>query len=155
MGRLLDAVAALCGVRSAVRYEGQAAIELEAAADSAERGAYPVVVGDDLVLDPRPAIRALVAELTAGAATGVVAARVHNGLVDATVTACARAAARAGTEVVVLSGGVFQNRLLLEGCHAGLVARGLRVLAPERLPCNDGGIAYGQAAVAAARWERR
>jgi hydrogenase maturation protein HypF len=70
---------------------------------------------------------------------------------EATAEACARAASAAGTDMVVLSGGVFQNRLLLERCHADLTARGLRVLVPERLPCNDGGISYGQAAVAAAR----
>ncbi|HET6505421.1 MAG TPA: carbamoyltransferase HypF [Baekduia sp.] len=153
-GRLLDAVAALCGVRATVRYEGQAAIELEARADRAERGAYAFALGDDLVLDPRPAIRAAARELASGVAVGVVSARFHRGLAAATAAACARAARQAGTEVVVLSGGVFQNRLLLEGTHAALAARGLRVLAPERLPCNDGGIAYGQAVVAASREER-
>ena len=65
--------------------------------------------------------------------------------------ACSALAATHGTEVVVLSGGVFQNRRLLESVWAGLAAAGLRVLVPERLPVNDGGIAYGQAAVAAAR----
>jgi hydrogenase maturation protein HypF len=149
-GRLLDAVAALCGVRAVVRYEGQAAIELEAVADRAERGAYPLPVGDDLVLDARPTIRAVCADLAAGTAVATVAARAHHALAAATVTACARAAQRAGTGVIVLSGGVFQNRLLLEACHAGLTEHGLQVLHPERLPCNDGGISYGQAAVAAA-----
>ncbi|MCW2983110.1 MAG: (NiFe) hydrogenase maturation protein HypF, partial [Conexibacter sp.] len=149
-GRLLDAIAALCGVRAVVRYEGQAAIELEAVADRAERGAYPLAVTEELVLDARPTIAAVVADLAAGTAVATVAARAHNALAAATVTACARAAERAGTDMVVLSGGVFQNRLLLEACHAGLTGRGLRVLHPERLPCNDGGISYGQAAVAAA-----
>ncbi|WCB95113.1 Carbamoyltransferase HypF [Baekduia alba] len=148
-GRLLDAVAALCGVRATVSYEGQAAIELEAVADRAQRRAYPLEVGDDLVLDARPTIRAVRDDLAAGAAVPVVSARTHNALAVATAEACARAAGRAGTDMVVLSGGVFQNRLLLEGCHADLTRRGLRVLHPERLPCNDGGIAFGQAAVAA------
>jgi hydrogenase maturation protein HypF len=151
-GRLLDAIAALCGVRAVVHYEGQAAIELEAVADRAERGAYPLPVGDDLVLDARPTIRAVAADVAAGAPVATVSARAHNALAAATVEACARAAERAATEVVVLSGGVFQNRLLLEACHAGLARRGLRVLSPERLPCNDGGVSYGQAAVAAATW---
>jgi len=65
------------------------------------------------------------------------------------VRACADAAGEAGTEVVVLSGGVFQNRRLAESVAAGLERKGLRVLMPERLPANDGGISYGQAAVAA------
>jgi hydrogenase maturation protein HypF len=149
-GRLLDAVAALCGVRAAVRYEGQAAIELEAVADRAERGAYPLPVTADLVLDARPMIGAVVDDLAAGRAVATVSARAHNALAAATVAACAQAARDAGTDVVVLSGGVFQNRLLLEACHAGLTERGLRALHPERLPCNDGGISFGQAAVAAA-----
>jgi hydrogenase maturation protein HypF len=67
------------------------------------------------------------------------------------VEACAEAAATAGTETAVLSGGVFQNRRLAEAVAAGLGRRGLRVLMPERLPANDGGISYGQAAVAAHR----
>ncbi|HEY6761929.1 MAG TPA: carbamoyltransferase HypF [Baekduia sp.] len=152
-GRLLDAVAALCGVRAVVVYEGQAAIELEAVADRREILAYPLPVGEDLVMDPRPTIRAVAGDLAAGVPVATVAARAHNALAVATVEACARAAGASGTDMVVLSGGVFQNRLLLEACHAGLTARGLRVLVPERLPCNDGGIAYGQAAVAAARAE--
>jgi hydrogenase maturation protein HypF len=80
---------------------------------------------------------------------GVIASRFHAGIAAATVTACAIAAASADTETVVLSGGVFQNRRLLEATTAGLHAIGLRVLAPERLPPGDGGLSFGQAAVAA------
>jgi hydrogenase maturation protein HypF len=79
-----------------------------------------------------------------------VSARFHNGLADATAAACESAAVAAGTEVVVLSGGVFQNRLLLTRTAMLLRGAGLRVLVPERLPPNDGGIAYGQLAVASA-----
>ncbi|HYN49339.1 MAG TPA: hypothetical protein VES62_00320, partial [Thermoleophilaceae bacterium] len=82
---------------------------------------------------------------------GVVAARFHNSVAQATASACVLAAGRGYTETVVLSGGVFQNRRLLEHTSALLGASGLRVLVPERLPPNDGGIAYGQLAVAAAR----
>ena len=77
--------------------------------------------------------------------------RFHRALAGATAAACAGAASAAGTDRVVLSGGVFQNRLLLGGTAARLEALGLRVLVPAALPANDGGIAYGQAAVAAAR----
>ncbi len=149
-GRLLDAVAALCGVRGAVTYEGQAAIELEALADRAERRAYPLEITDDLILDARPLIGAVAADVASGTAVATVSARAHNALAHATAAACATAADRSRTDMVVLSGGVFQNRLLLESCTTELTARGLRVLHPERLPCNDGGISYGQAAVAAA-----
>ncbi len=154
MGRLCDAVAALCGIRAEVNYEGQAAIELEAACDPAERGAYelPLSQLDDMtVIDPRPAIAAVAADVARGRPVGGVAGRFHAGVSRATVAACAGLADSRGVETIVLSGGVFQNRRLLESVSAGLAAAGLRVLVPERLPVNDGAIAYGQAAVAAAR----
>ena len=155
MGRLFDAVAALCGLRASVNYEGQAAIELEAACDPTARGSYPIGVQTEstgtLVLDPREAIAAVDGDVRAGVSVGVVASRFHAGLSRAAVEACALSASTAGTDLVVLSGGVFQNQRLLETVAAGLAGAGLRVLAPERLPANDGGISYGQAAVAARR----
>jgi hydrogenase maturation protein HypF len=156
-GRLCDAVAALCGVRPVVSYEGQAAIELEALCDPDERGAHPLPlleVDGALVLDARATVRAVVADLDEGASAPVVAARFHAGLAAGTASACAALAEARDGVPVVLSGGVFQNRRLLEATAAALTARGLRVLVPERLPPNDGGIAYGQAAVAAARLAR-
>jgi hydrogenase maturation protein HypF len=154
IGRLFDAVAALSGVRAEVNYEGQAAIELEAACDGQERARYPINVSGTaelLELDPRETIRSVAADAAAGVAPGVIAARFHAAIARATVDACAAAASSHGVDVVVLSGGVFQNRRLLESVGSGLHAAGLRVLVPERLPINDGGIAYGQAAIAAAR----
>jgi hydrogenase maturation protein HypF len=155
VGRLFDAVAAICGVRAEVNYEGQAAAELEALADPCERGRYPFALRDHggapLVLDTRPAVWAVAAETGAGVPVPTVAARFHNSLAVATAAACARAAGRGGVDTVVLSGGVFQNRRLLETTRALLAEAGLRVLTPEALPPNDGGIAYGQLAVAAAR----
>jgi len=155
-GRLFDAVAALAGLRSHSRFEGQAASELEAAARPEERGAYPLELveegaGAPLQLDPRATIRAIVADLAAGAEAGGVSARFHNALARATAEALAAVAEARGLDLAVLSGGVFQNRLLLERTAERLRAAGLRVLLPERLPPNDGGIAYGQAAVGAAR----
>ena len=79
-----------------------------------------------------------------------MSARFHRAVAHATAGACAAAAADAGLDLVVLSGGVFQNRLLLTLTADELTALGLRVLVPERLPANDGGIAFGQAAIAAA-----
>jgi hydrogenase maturation protein HypF len=153
MGRLFDAVAALCGVRSTVNYEGQAAIELEAACDPGERGRYELAVSraDDgfLTLDPHPMFDALLADLDAGADIGTVAARFHAAVAAATVESCVLAASSASTELVVLSGGVFLNRRLVEATIAGLEAAGLRVVVPEQLPPGDGGVSYGQAVVAA------
>ena len=152
-GRLFDAVAAICGLRATVNYEGQAAIELEAAADAAEGGVYAVDLtgSEPAVLDPRTALAALIADLERGEPVARGAARVHHGLAEATARALAIEAERRGTDIAVLSGGVFQNRLLLERTAGAAAGSGLRVLIPERLPPNDGGISYGQTAVAAWR----
>jgi hydrogenase maturation protein HypF len=154
-GRLFDAVAALCGLRAEVNYEGQAAVELEAACDPREGHGYELPLLDDgagpLVIDARPMIRAVVRDVGGRTEVGTIAARFHNGLADVTARARALTAGRRGTDLVVLSGGVFQNRRLLGRTAALLSDAGLRVLTPERLPPNDGGIAYGQLAVAAAR----
>ena len=149
MGRLFDAVAALAGVREKVNYEGQAAIELEACCDPSTRDAYPISVRGG-VIDPRETIAAIVADVRRGLSAGAVASRFHAAIAHATVEACIVAAAEHQAEAVVLSGGVFANRRLLAATEAGLLAAGLRVLVPERLPAGDGGISYGQAAVAAA-----
>jgi hydrogenase maturation protein HypF len=101
-------------------------------------------------MDARPAIVEVLEDIAAGAGIPQVAARFHNALALATAGACRLAADRAGTDDVVLSGGVFQNRRLLERTADLLANAGLRVLRPERLPPNDGGIAYGQLAIAAA-----
>jgi len=153
-GRLFDAVSALSGVRLETRYEGQAAIELEAASNPAADGTYPLpVVERDgmLVLDPRETIRAVARDAARGIAVGAIGGRFHRALAGAVVAAAEILAQRTGGLTVVLSGGVFQNRLLLESVARGLEATGLRPLVPRRLPANDGGISYGQAAVAAAR----
>jgi hydrogenase maturation protein HypF len=151
MGRLFDAVAALCGVRLEVRYEGQAAIELEAVAAPGAHGRYPLPVGDGFVLDARPTVLAVVEDLARGTPVAVVSARFHDTVAAATAEALAAAAGARGIGVAVLSGGVFLNRRLLEGTVVALGGSGLRVLVPERLPPGDGGISYGQAAVVAAR----
>jgi hydrogenase maturation protein HypF len=157
VGRLFDAVAAICGLRARVSHEGQAAMELEGCADPAERGAYEVPLiaeaGGPTLIDARPAVFALIVDLERGTSVGAASSRFHNGLADATATAVAREAEGAGLATAVLSGGVFQNRLLLERTAERLREAGLETLIPERLPPNDGGISYGQVAVAAAREE--
>jgi hydrogenase maturation protein HypF len=154
-GRLFDAVAALAGLRPCATFEGQAAMELEAAADPGERGAYPlaVVVRADatLVLDARETILRVAHDAATGRSAGTISARFHAGLADATALALTQLAAREATDIAVLSGGVFQNRRLLDAVLDRLAGTGLRVLVPERLPPNDGGVSYGQAAVAACR----
>ncbi len=155
MGRLFDGVAALCGVRPTVNYEGQAAIEFEALCDAAcDADPYPLSISsgpDGFVLDPRGTVQGVVADLGAGVSVGVIASRFHASVAAGTARACAQACSECGVETVVLSGGVFQNRRLLESVLERLDRLGLRALVPELLPIGDGGIAFGQAAVAAAQ----
>jgi hydrogenase maturation protein HypF len=152
-GRLFDAAAAIVGVRDAINYEGQAAVELEQLADPRARGGYRAglaggepfrVAGVDLV-------RAVAEDVRAGVDPAVVAGRFHRGVAGAVVAGCRAARDATGLATVALSGGVFQNLLLLEAAVAGLEAAGFRVLVHHRVPPNDGGISLGQAAVAAAR----
>jgi hydrogenase maturation protein HypF len=148
-GRLFDAVAALCGIRAEVNYEGQAAVELEAMADPAVGDAYPLPGTGQL--DARETLLGILADLGAGVPVESVSAKFHNGMAEGTARACTEIAQAEGIDLVVLSGGVFQNRLLLERTTEALEGAGLRVLTPRLLPPNDGGVAFGQAAVAAAR----
>jgi len=153
VGRLFDAVAAIVGVRDVVSYEGQAAIELEQRVDPDERGGYPVpAVGTTpLLAVGRELVRCVVEDVVARVEAGRVAARFHRGLADAVVLAVQAVADRTGLATAALSGGVFQNVVLLDRVVRGLEAAGLRVLVHSRVPPNDGGISLGQAVVAAAR----
>src|SRR5581483_967403 len=148
MGRLFDAVAALCGVRVRVNYEGQAAAELESLCDRFERGAYSLPLlrhGEELILDPRPTIAEVTRDIERGVGGALVAARFHNAVCAATACACISLAGERNLDTVVLAGGSFQNRALLESVAASVGRAGLRVLVPERLPPTDGSISYGQA----------
>ncbi len=149
-GRLFDGLAALLGLHPRITYEGQAAIALERLAEPGNRGAYPIALTPvrskgPRVLDWRPLVRAVLSDLASGVARGIMAARIHAALVAGMV----RMANDIGFEVVVLSGGCFQNRLLLEGATHALDQAGFRVLAHRQVPPNDGGLSLGQAAVAA------
>jgi len=160
-GRLFDAVAALLGLGDDVTYEGHAAMRLEAAAracspSGAGRAAanaddgYPFAI-DAGVIGLRPLLDAVLAERDAGVPTPRIAARFHAAMVAIVVALARHARARSGLTSVALSGGCFQNRLLLDGGVAALAADGFRVLVHHQVPANDGGLALGQAVVAAAR----
>ncbi len=143
-GRLFDAVAALLGLSQRTRYEGQAAMALEAAADPREDGAWPLPLvlreGAPAILDWEPLLRALLEDLGHRVNAGRLAARFHNSLVDG----IARTAEAAGETHVALTGGCFQNRLLLERAAERLSALGFKVLLHREVPPNDGGISLGQ-----------
>ena len=150
MGRLFDAFAALIGVRQQVNYEAQAAMELEALVDKSEKGAYPISIDGELI-DPAKMFRAVVTDEQAGTPVGVMAARFHNTIAMIAVDVCDRLRVEHGLVDVVLSGGVWQNMVLLEKSVTMLREKGYTVWVHRRVPANDGGISLGQAAVVGVR----
>lgn len=154
-GRLFDAVAGALGLcTDRQQYEGQAAMEMEALATPCLAGTsgYPVAITRDkgaYVLSWTPLWEALIEDLSGGASPGTIAARFHLGLADALTDTAMRIAADAGVQRIVLSGGVMQNRILLEALHGRLQREGYTVLAHVRVPANDGGLSLGQAVIAA------
>jgi hydrogenase maturation protein HypF len=157
LGRWFDAVAALCGVAAENRFEGEAPMKLEAAIDPAARGEYPFALeaAGPFQIDLRPMVEALVADLGSGVPAGAVAARFHNTVVSFLLAAAARAREETGLETAALSGGCFANRYLTARLSAALADEGFEVLRHRTVPCNDGGVALGQAAIAAAKARRR
>ena len=157
-GRLFDAAAAAVGLSvERVYHEGQAAIELEAIAsacfESESGNGYPVDIHQDGMLELRfsSTWRALLDDLSRGVLAEVVAARFHHALIQGVAAAALRLAESHNLGDVVLSGGVFQNRLMAEGVQARISTAGLRVLMPCQLSANDGGLSLGQAVIARAR----
>jgi len=153
-GRLYDAAASLLGIRDVAEYEAQAAIELEllAAGGSHLPLPYEIALRDGLlVYDPRPTIRALLEGRASGTPVETLAAHFQETVAAVTRQFCADVRATTGLRQVALSGGVFQNQWLATTLVRRLTHDGFEVHTNERVPANDGGISYGQAAVAAAR----
>jgi hydrogenase maturation protein HypF len=168
IGRLFDAVASLLDLRQEASFEGQAAMCLEFIADRTETRAYPLRLVERTMLsaqtpdettaagpnrpglmprfylDPTNLLEAILRDLGRGVDRSRVSARFHLALVNAVV----EVASRVGIATVALSGGCFQNRLLLERCKSALEHQGHRVLLQHQVPANDGGLALGQVAVA-------
>ncbi len=152
-GRLFDAAASLLGLRDVAEYEAQAAIDLEIAAGDRAAAPLPYALERDgglLVYDPRPTLAALLAGRAAGRPVGALAAAFHETIAEMTRELCADAATSTGIRTVCLSGGVFQNRRLATTLLRRLAGDGFEVFINRRVPVNDGGISYGQAAIAAA-----
>jgi hydrogenase maturation protein HypF len=148
MGRLFDAASALTGVRQVATYEGQAAIEMEALADPNESGLYVFDIADGLI-DPAPVWQGLISDWRQGMAQPVLSARFHNSVVQMVVDVCTKIHQQTGVKTAALSGGVWQNRILLENTCTALEKSGFTVLTHHQVPANDGCIALGQAMVAA------
>jgi hydrogenase maturation protein HypF len=149
MGRLFDAVASLLGVCQVVTYEGQAAVELEHLARRGQPSPLDFTVTDG-VLDSTPVIAGIVEGLRAGMLVADLAAGFHQAVVRASAAAAVACARAAGISVIGLTGGVFSNRILLQGLRGALSDQGFEVLSHRIVPCNDGGLALGQVAIAAA-----
>jgi hydrogenase maturation protein HypF len=149
LGRLFDGVAALIGLREKVVFEGQAAMELEMAADLSAKGVYGYVIprGNALEISVVPIIQGIVEDVQKKVHPPVIMMKFHNTLIHLFSEICGVIRGRAGFSQVALSGGVFQNAILLTGLTKALSKQGFEVLSHTQVPSNDGGIALGQAVV--------
>ena len=158
MGRLFDCVAALCGFQCTISFDAQAAIWLESIADKQTNDVYRYHITesvDGIILDYEELLRGIIADLNQLTAVSVIAARFHHTLIAALTDCVDQIHVRTGLKTVVLSGGVFENSMLLEGLTAHLEQAGFFVYFNRLTPTNDGGIAFGQAAAAGAILKER
>ncbi len=152
-GRLFDAVAALAGVPGTERttYEGQAAVELELAADGPASRGYPFRLrseNEGWIVETQEIIRGVVDDLLAGTTKGEISSRFHRTMAEVVAEGCEKIRGAGGTTAVALSGGTFQNMLLLKQLIRLLEEKGFEVYRHRRVPANDGGLALGQAVLA-------
>ncbi len=152
LGRWFDAVAAFCRIADRNAYEAQAPARLEVAAREgiADSYSYRVTAGGPFVIDLRPMVEQIVTA-AAGTDVGLISAKFHNTVVAFLADAAGRARSETGLDVVALSGGCFINRYLATRLEARLKAMGFAVLTHQQIPCNDAGVALGQAVIASAR----
>ena len=154
MGRLFDAAAALAGVRQTASYEAQAAIEFEALVDRTEGRSYEFAITDTdgrIILEPHPVLQGIVDDLRDGVSPGAIAARFHTAVATMIVETAERIRSQTGIATVGLSGGVFQNVTVTHAAGIALGEKGFSVLTHRLVPPNDGGLALGQAVIAATR----
>lgn len=148
VGRLFDAVGSLAGIRQVASFEGQPAMELEAAADTTVSRSYEFDLRDDgtvTLIDAAPVIRAVTDDIASGLGAPAIAGAFHNSLVGMIVRVTDRIRQRTGVNRVALSGGVFQNALLATRAVGALERAGFHVFTHRLVPCNDGGLSLGQA----------
>ena len=151
MGRLFDAVSSLLSIRDTVNYEGQAAIELETAADAEVKEEYPFKIQETrrpMIVDPVEMVKGIVQDLISGCPRSFISGKFHRTIARLVVETCRRIRLESGLDRVVLSGGVFQNTLLLEWVFHGLKQAGFKVYTHHLVPTNDGGVSLGQAVIA-------
>jgi hydrogenase maturation protein HypF len=154
LGRLFDAVSALTGICENTSYEGQAAIELEAALDPDEKGAYEFEIAPSREIEIKKLLNQVVKDIHQNTPVGKISARFHKGLRNIITTTCDSIRKECGIQTVALSGGVWQNQTLLAGTIKGLTNAGFQVLWHHQVPTNDGGIALGQTMIAHVQSQR-
>jgi len=150
MGRLFDTVSSLAGVRQVINYEGQAAIELEMLVQPHVKGAYEFAIEGETI-DSAPVVRAVAKDAAQGTPPEIIASRFHNGVAKMIQSVCRQLREQSGINVIVLSGGVFQNVTLLRKALDLLSKDGFVTLTHHLVPPNDGGISLGQAVIASKR----
>ena len=148
MGRLFDVIASLSGVRQVATYEAQAAIELESAADLSAPGSYQFGYSE-AEIDPAPILQSVLNDLAAGVEASVIAMRFHRAVAEMVLRVSVQQRKRDAVNTVALSGGVFQNVLLLDLVMNRLENAGFDVLVHRKVPTNDGGLALGQVMITA------
>lgn len=148
MGRLFDAVSALIGICQKINYEGQAAIELESIATSLPDFGYDFPIEEDEI-KLKPLIESILSDYRHEVSQEIISAKFHRGLIDLMVEICIKIRKKiGGNPPVAVSGGVWQNRILLEGIRNRLSAEGFELLIPHQVPLNDGCISFGQVMIA-------
>ncbi len=153
-GRLFDAVSAMLGIRLVSGYEGQAAAELEYAASDGGFESYPFDIlkqNSFFIIETSGIIRGIAEDILAGIHKGMIASRFHETMAAIVVSGCMEARRDTGLSRVALSGGVFQNVLLLDKCLDKLETGGFEVFIHHRVPANDGGLSLGQSMIALSR----
>nr|MBC8362530.1 carbamoyltransferase HypF [Candidatus Desulfatibia profunda] len=152
LGRLFDGIAAIAGIRYKIAFEGQAAMELEMLADNKETDIYDYewTVADRHIILTRPIIKGVVQDMLQGVHSSVISGKFHQTLIRMFSELCEVIRKQSGLNRVLLSGGVFQNSLLLTGLIRTLEMNKFKVFSHTQVPTNDGGICLGQALVAAA-----
>jgi len=153
LGRLFDGVAAMIGLRTHVAFEGQAAMELEMVADQTvnEYYEYEWRQDDRIKILTQPIIRGIAGDMVSGVKLPIISARFHHTLIRLFSDLCGKLRRSHDLNRVVLSGGVFQNSILLTGLHQSLEEKNFEVFTHKLVPTNDGGISLGQAVVAGAK----
>ena len=152
MGRLFDAVSALLGLCTKASFDAEAPMRLEAVLKQGVTTFYPVPVTE--TIDTSHLITGIIDDILRNVTPGEISAKFHNSIIHVTGTIAERIRNRTGVSVCALSGGVFMNAYLLEGCTKILEQKGFSVLSHAEIPCNDGGIALGQLAIGAKKREK-